>query len=239
MISSETIKEFARKYQTTELNIAREYIQNLFLSYFYQQDKSEEILFKGGTALKLLHQSPRYSEDLDFSSMLTAEQDIRSIIEKTLVEVNREGVNLVFTESKSTSGGYLAIIEGTVGAWDIRILNNVSFRSQEIEKEVVMVTNPLSPPYLVSSLHEDQIVKEIINAVLTRKKPRDFFDLYFILRKGMSRKVVASYKEGLLCEIKKIDDKAISTELKLFLPRGYWPILIEFRKGLLKELKRR
>ena len=239
MISSETIKEFALKYQTTELNIAREYLQNLFLSYFYQQDKSEAVLFKGGTALKLLHQSPRYSEDLDFSSTVVTEGDIRSIIEKTLVEINREGVNLRLTESKSTSGGYLAIIEGTVGAWDIRILINVSLRSQEIEKEAVMIINPLSPPYLVSSLHEDQMVQEKISALLTRKKPRDFFDLYFILRKGMSRNVVASYKAELLSEIKKIDDKAISNELKLFLPRSYWPVLRDFRKSLVKELKRR
>lgn len=239
MISSETIKEFALKNQTTELNIAREYLQNLFLSYFYQQDKSEAILFKGGTALKLIHQSPRYSEDLDFSSTTATERDIRNIIEKTLDEVNREGVGLRITESKSTSGGYLAIIEGTVGEWEIRILINVSLRPQEVEKEAVMITNPLRPPYLVSSLHEDQMVQEKISALLTRKKPRDFFDLYFILRKGMSRKVVASYKEELMSEIKKIDDKAINNELKLFLPRSYWPVLRDFRKTLLKELKRR
>jgi predicted nucleotidyltransferase component of viral defense system len=239
MISSETIKELALKNQTTELNIAREYLQNLFLSYFYQQDKSEAFLFKGGTALKLIYQSPRYSEDLDFSSTTAAEQDIKGIIEKTLIEVNREGEDFRITESKSTSGGYLAIIEGTVGEWGIRILLNVSLRSQEAEKEAVMVANPFMPSYLVSSLHEDQMVQEKISALLTRKKPRDFFDLYFILRKGMSRKVVASYKDKLMSEIKKIDDRAINDELKLFLPRSYWPVLREFRKNLVKELKRR
>lgn len=142
MISSAVIKEFALKKQTTELNIAREYLQNLFLSYFYQQDKSEDILFKGGTALKLIHQSPRCSEYLDFSSTLATERDIRSIIEKTLVEVNREGVYLRLTESKSTAGGYLAIIAGTVAEWDIRILIKVSLRSQELEKEAAMIITP-------------------------------------------------------------------------------------------------
>ncbi len=100
MISSETIKEFALKNQTTELNIAREYLQNLFLSYFYQQDRSETILFKGGTALKLIHQSPRYSADLDFSSTVATERDITSVIEKTMIEVNREGVDMSIIESK-------------------------------------------------------------------------------------------------------------------------------------------
>ena len=239
MISSETIKEFALKNQTTELNIAREYLQNLFLSYFYQQDGSEAILFKGGTALKLIHRSPRYSADLDFSSTVATERDITSVIGKTLIEVNREGVDMSIIETKSTSGGYLAIIAGNVWGWKISILINISLRSKKVEKEAVMITNPFMPSYIALALQEDQIVLEKISALLDRKKPRDFFDLYFMIRAGMSRKIVAAYKAKLMGEVEKIDDKAISNELKLFLPRSYWPVLREFRKSLLKELKRR
>jgi predicted nucleotidyltransferase component of viral defense system len=170
MISSETIKEFALKNQTTELNIAREYLQNLFLSYFYQQDRSETILFKGGTALKLIHQSPRYSADLDFSSTVATERDITSVIEKTMIEVNREGVDMSIIETKLTSGGYLAIIEGNVGEWKISILINISLRPKKVEKEAVMITNPFLPSYLLLSLQEDLIVLEKISALLDRKK---------------------------------------------------------------------
>lgn len=48
-----------------------------------------------------------------------------------------------------------------------------------------------------------------INALLQRKKPRDFFDLYFILRKGISRKTVASHKNRLMDEenLKKEPEK--------------------------------
>jgi len=102
-----------------------------------------------------------------------------------------------------------------------------------------MITNPFLPSYLLLSLQEDLIVLEKISALLDRKKPRDFFDLYFMLRAGMSRKIVAAHKAKLMGEVEKIDDKAISNELKLFLPRSYWPVLREFRKSLLKELKRR
>jgi hypothetical protein len=239
MISLEIIKEFAVKNQTTELNVIREYLQNLFLSYFYQQDGSEEILFKGGTALRLIHQSPRYSEDLDFTSTVTGKERIGFILEKTLVEVNREGLDMRMSESKSTSGGYLAILEGTAGDWRTRIPINVSLRSKKVEKEAVMITNPFMPPYLVFSLQEDQMVREKIHALLTRKKPRDFFDLYFILRSGLSRQIVTENKAKLMDEVKKIDDKAICDELKLFIPRSYWPVLRTFRENLLKELRRR
>lgn len=239
MISSETIKEFTVKNQTTEMNVVREYIQNLFLSYLYQQDRSEQILFKGGTALRLIHESPRYSEDLDFTGFVIKEKDIETILKRTLVAVNREGIDMKITESKSTSGGYLSIIEGTAGEWKPRILINVSLRPKTVEKEAVLITNPFMPPYLVFSLPENQMVLEKINALLKRKKPRDFFDLYFILRKGISRKIVASHKNKLMSEIKEIDDKAISRELKLFLPRSFWPVIRNLRENLIRELERR
>ena len=39
----------------------------IFLSYLYQEPGSEKLLFKGGTALRIVFKSPRFSEDLDFS----------------------------------------------------------------------------------------------------------------------------------------------------------------------------
>lgn len=68
MISSDFVKRLATQTQTTELNILREYLQHLFLSYFYKRKDSEKVLFKGGTALKFIYGSPRFSEDLDFSA---------------------------------------------------------------------------------------------------------------------------------------------------------------------------
>ena len=49
------IEEQARKKQTSKDNIAREYCQHLFLSKFCQQEGVEKILFKGGTALRILN----------------------------------------------------------------------------------------------------------------------------------------------------------------------------------------
>jgi len=71
MISNEALQALATKLQTTELNVRREYFQHLFLSYFYQQPLTDRIYFKGGSALRMLYHSPRFSEDLDFSSSVT------------------------------------------------------------------------------------------------------------------------------------------------------------------------
>ena len=67
MLSRENLKEFTDKYQTIEKNVAREYVQHLFLSLLYKIPSSEKLLFKGGTAMRIIYQSPRFSEDLDFT----------------------------------------------------------------------------------------------------------------------------------------------------------------------------
>ena len=107
MISMEAVKAQATRNQTTEENVVREYVQSLFLTYFYKEKGSEKILFKGGTALRLVYESPRYSEDLDYTSTGTNKSQTDEIIGKTLKELSLEGIDMKITESKQTTGGYL------------------------------------------------------------------------------------------------------------------------------------
>jgi len=60
MLSENTIKELSVKLQTTEINIAREYFQHLFLSNLYKSKDSEKLAFKGGTALRIIYGSPLF-----------------------------------------------------------------------------------------------------------------------------------------------------------------------------------
>ena len=67
MATIEELNKNAVKNQMQPQYIYREYCQNIFLSFLYQQKKSKQLLFKGGTALRIVYNSPRYSEDLDFT----------------------------------------------------------------------------------------------------------------------------------------------------------------------------
>ena len=68
MIAKESIKKLSLLLRTAEFpNVVREYFQHLFLSYLYSLEGSEKMLFKGGTALRIIYGSMRFSEDLDFS----------------------------------------------------------------------------------------------------------------------------------------------------------------------------
>lgn len=50
--------------QTT--NVLREYLQHVILRGLFDQNLLQQLAFHGGTALRVLHELPRFSEDLDF-----------------------------------------------------------------------------------------------------------------------------------------------------------------------------
>ncbi len=239
MISGETIKKLTQKYQTTELNIKREYFQHLFLFYFYRQKGSEKVYFKGGTALRMIYQSPRFSEDLDFSSPLKNISAIEKMVIGALSEIEKEGVEAEIKEAKKTSGGYLAEIVFKTAGQPIGILLEISLRGKNIKGEPVIIASDFLPPYAAEQLERSRLVEEKIKALLSRKKPRDFFDLYFILRANL----LPASKRKILPKISQILEAGktqpnFSKELKQFLPQSHWAIIKNFPAVLRRELRK-
>ena len=144
--------------QTTELNVRREYFQHLFLSYFYQQPVTDQIYFKGGTALRTLYNSSRFSEDLDFSSAVTDVPAFEPALLETLTAIARENVGLDLAESKQTTGGYLAIVIFQADHGPIAIRLEISLREGEKRGEAMTVVSDLFPAYTVVALAQEQLV---------------------------------------------------------------------------------
>jgi predicted nucleotidyltransferase component of viral defense system len=237
MIADEFIKTLANKYQTTELNIRREYLQHLFLSYFYQQPQSDKIYFKGGTALRFLYQSPRFSEDLDFSSSLKDKKALEQIIINALAEIEREGIQANIQEAKTTTGGYLAIITFKAGGYIIKLQMEISLRQGKKQGEVTTIASDFVLPYTIVHLNQAQLIDEKIKALFSRKKPRDFYDFYFIIRANL----LAAPQRNVLIETLKIlkkSDIRFAQELKQFLPKNHWSVICNFPAALEREIKR-
>jgi len=242
MITQDTIKKLATKYQISEFNIAREYSQHLFLSYFYREKHSEKVLFKGGTALKIIYQSPRFSEDLDFSGLGILASSIEALVENTLLEIERGGIEVDIKESTKTSGGYLAIINFGLLGHSIDVQLEVSLRRKNRTAGIVtLISSDLIPAYTALHLPEVILVDEKIQALLARRKPRDFYDLYFILRSRLP--IPNPYKKGhelkkKISEIMKEEKIDFKKELKLFLPVSHHQLLKNFEAVLKNEMER-
>lgn len=238
MISQEALVTLTNKYQTNIVNVRREYLQHLFLSYFYQQPKAGNIFLKGGTNLRLLHRSPRFSEDLDFDSTFIDYQGIESVVIETFYQMEKENVKFSIQEAKQTTGGYLAIFSLRSGfAQPVETQIEISQREGEKKGQVVAVVNDFVPTYNVVSVTEQQLVLGKIRALLGRKKPRDFYDFYFILRSRFSVPGKSELLPKVLAALKEKDIN-FEVELKQFLPKTHWAIIRDFKGNLEREIQR-
>lgn len=238
-IDKNFLKDYAVKSETSLDNVVREYIQNLFLRSFYTKIGSENFLFKGGTALRLVFGSPRFSEDLDFTGVKNSGK-YESVLESVLLELSGEGIVLDLSESKTTTGGHLGTFIVELFEENIEIQNHISFRkSDKALAENVVITSDVAPAYKVVILDRGELVSEKLNALVTRSKPRDFFDLYFFLRNEPLRRYVKLDKikrEKILANLEKVEKEKLERELKKFLPRSFWTIIKDLPSALKKEL---
>ncbi len=248
MITNEALEKLSRQYQTGVFpNIIREYFQHVFLGELYKLPNAEKLLFKGGTALRIIYGSPRFSEDLDFSLFGVAQNDIKSFVEglfvHVLAEIERFGIKVELGEKIGpTSGGYFGVATFRLFEYPpVSTEINVSARnSRNVAGEADSVANNFVPTYTVIHLPQDELVREkIFDALVKRKKPRDFYDLYFIMRKGIlsatQKKQLAEIKDEIITDAKKI---VFRDELGAFLPIDQQAIIRDFPAMLERELKR-
>jgi len=245
MITQETIQNLAIKYQVPEFpNIIREYFQHLFLSNLYRTEESQNVMFKGGTALKFIYGSPRFSEDLDFSVFNIEPYKVKNFIEdlftKVLLEIERIGIKVdLGPKPGQTKEGYYG--DASFKIYDyppVTVSINVSARDErQIAPEIETIPNDFVPTYNLYRLPQELLIEEKIDALLERKKARDFYDIYYIMRKNL---LTLEQKKRLievqnLVETAEIDYK---TELAPFLPQDQQAIIKNFKTVLLTELKR-
>lgn len=197
------------------------------------------MLFKGGAALRMIYQSPRFSEDLDFSGFIPNCNLYEDLLEEVLLQISYQNVKVNLLESKKTSGGCLSIVEANFFGEKITLQGKISLRKRGLKPRgnVVLISTELYPSYNVVTLDPKDLVEEKIEALLKRQKPRDLFDAYFILRSPtLPHDPIAKHKEKVLRILKKQEKGILGRELKRLLPKTYWGVLRDFPTNLEKEL---
>ena len=238
MIDAETLQQLAIQYQTTALNVAREYCQHVFLSAFYQESAAERVLFKGGTALRVIYGSPRFSEDLDFSGVGIRQAGIETLITDTLSTVERVGLDLDIVEATKTRGGYLGVIHSRFLDYHVEMQLEISLRARaQVTPATALIASDFLPAYTLLHVPQEVLIGEKLHALRDRAKPRDFYDLYFILRKGLLSPAGRRVLPQVLTQLKGMRPESFQ-ELKQFLPRSQQGLVKNFRTTLEREVKR-
>ena len=106
----------------------------------------------------------------------------------------------------------------------------------ETRADIQLIKNDFIPPYTILLLPERQLVEEKIQATLTRSKPRDFFDVYFLLRSGIIPISLRPDLGNLLRIIQK--EKIDFSQLADFLPASMSSLVKNFEKVFTSEMEK-
>ncbi|MBI5220323.1 MAG: nucleotidyl transferase AbiEii/AbiGii toxin family protein [Candidatus Liptonbacteria bacterium] len=236
MLDRASLQQFIKRAQTSPLNVIREYCQHLFLSYLYQLPGSERLLFKGGTALRIIFHSPRYSEDLDFTGARIAQAEVEDLFIDTIANIERTGIPVRIEEGKNTTGGYLGIVYFRAYDQEIEIRVEISLRVGKLVTGTrKLIENEYVPAYSIVHLPQDLLMRGKLDALKARHKPRDFYDYLFMLSGNYP---LAEERDSLVAVLKLLRETKIDfrSELKQFLPASHVMHLRDFKKLLAQKI---
>lgn len=168
----------------------RDYVQHLILWLLYS--RSQGLVFKGGTALRLVYGGNRYSEDLDFNGPEDGAA-LQSLLEEVIVGLEDFGVIAEMRNAWTSDVGYSFDVgfQGTL--YDGRDRSkgkvgvDVNRRPEEVEVRRELVTSEYDDvrPFVVTVLTLEHLMAEKVRALLVRAKPRDLYDIWLLLRQGV------------------------------------------------------
>lgn len=172
--------------------ILREYLQHKILQIIFESDHARELIFLGGTCLRIVHGNNRFSEDIDFDNFNISEPSFESIAKTIEKELKLEGYTV---EMKTVyKGAYHCHIkfpkilfdEGLSGYEEEKILIQLDTEPQHynFEPEKFLLNRfDVFTEIFITPL--PLLLAQKFYAILNRprNKGRDFFDISFLLSK--------------------------------------------------------
>ena len=188
MLTRTQIQRLAQRNRIGMQAQERDYLQHLLLMLFYA--RSQALIFKGGTALRLVYRGVRYSEDLDFSALISGEPaaapvriaELRGLWQAVVADLRDFGAE----------GEIRNVWEGEVGfSFDVsyqgplydgrdrskgKVRVDVSLRGEPsaTRRELVRSEYDDVRPFVVTVLSPEHLLAEKVRALLVRAKPRIF-----------------------------------------------------------------
>jgi predicted nucleotidyltransferase component of viral defense system len=209
----------ARELRIDVTQVVREFWELILLKGLYDSPYGRDLIFKGGTALRLAHGSPRFSEDLDFS--LTHDR-LKGKFGGWVEKIITPFPELTFTDLEEKRYTYLAEMKVTQGflPFPFRVKVEISRRAiKEYQWKLQLLSSPVSTVQVLGQVVVlEQIYQDKISCLNDRAKPKDLFDLWYI-----SQKLKVPYMPPPTT-LKKKD---LIRDLRKYLPKDFWSAIEE------------
>ncbi|MCF6357891.1 MAG: nucleotidyl transferase AbiEii/AbiGii toxin family protein [Draconibacterium sp.] len=173
--------------------IIREYLQYKILEIIFESPFENKLSFLGGTCLRIVHNSNRFSEDLDFDNFGLTTNDFNGISDIVKAELEKLGYKIEIRNVKK--GAYHCYIRFP----EILFLEGLSNHKEEeilirLDSEAHFFDYKPEQPFLnkfdvftqINTTPKDILLAQKFYALVKRKrnKGRDFFDIVYLLGQG-------------------------------------------------------
>lgn len=196
MLSLEQIKRYyPENLKGFERFMLREYLQCKILEIIFDGKYANKLAFMGGTALRIVHDNERFSEDLDFDNFDISSNEFAKVTNAIEYGLQLEGYQVEFRSiNRSTYHCYIRFPKllydnSLSGHAEEKILIRLDSEAQQfnflpdkflINRFDVFTEIKVTPP--------DMLLAQKLLAILERKqsKGRDFYDVIFLLGKNIA-----------------------------------------------------
>lgn len=210
MITKEELNEIKEKRKTSTYYEEKEYLQYVFLNAISKYH--ENFVFKGGTCLRICYDLERASEDLDFSTNLSA-KDIREIIKKCLNDFTLLNIEFNIYAEKEFKGNirFEMRFKGPLYSGNNQSTNTLKVdfnKSKAINRKAKVIQKLFSdvPTFTIIALDEKEILAEKIRSLINRSQPRDLYDIWMLIQNKIEidRKLLTEKLKEEKSDIKKL-----------------------------------
>lgn len=185
---------FAKDYGlplTKKRGILREFLQTKILEIIYQEKKSNQIVFIGGTSLRLLRGLDRFSEDLDFDLDKISFDDIDKLMVSLADRLKKENISVEVYRNLTKKRNYYEL-----RFKELLFELNISQRREEKlvvkldfesfwqgEKKEAILLNRYGILAQVVTINLNQLLVQKLFAYLNRAQtqPRDLYDIVWLV----------------------------------------------------------
>lgn len=215
-----TARSLSQRLQISPDYVVREEYEILFLKEIFESEFGSALVFKGGTALRLIFGSPRFSEDLDFTLIKDINREKFIAFLKELTNKYPTITSLEANEKYYTIFGLAKVKEDYLDrTFSIKIevskregewVNGRDYTDELVRSDITPLTA------LIQAASLERILEEKKDAMEHRKVARDVFDFWHIhqlLKKEVKVNFAGYNKEEA------------KSELHRLLPKHWWRVV--------------
>ena len=232
------VKTYPQQLQKFKRSLLREYLQYKILEIIYTSDFAGELVFLGGTALRIIYNNQRFSEDLDFDNQSLSQEEfveLSNLVKKGL-EMRGFTVEIknVFKEAFRCYIKFPGLLhtQGLSPYEKEKIVIQIDTTPQDFDFDPEVRTLDKFDVYLkILVTPTDIILAQKIYTIFNRQKMkgRDFFDVDFLisnqcvepnfayLEQKLNIKNEAELKSRLKNKLREVDFEKLSFEVERFL----------------------